>query len=304
MNALGQDRSTEIRYNAFTRREALQWGGAVAVDLCAQRALPAFARDAHFPAASTPYLSQFAYSQVELAPGRMQQQFEENHRLLLNMNEDSLLLPFRIREGLPLKGQEMGGWYSTYNVAPACTFGQWISALSRFYAATGDRATRAKIDRLVRGYAATVEPTGKFYENYRFPAYMYDKMVCALTDAHTLAAQPDALNTLSRATDSVGPYLPPHAIEMRKVVNGSDYTEHALDESYTLPENLFLAYKRGAGDRYLALAKRFLADDWYFDPLSNEQNVLAGKHAHDDRVSVGARRTFGARLDVHAAAGY
>jgi len=47
-----------------------------------------------------------------------------------------------------------------------------------------------------------------------------------------------------------------------------------------LPENLFLAYKCGAGDRYRDLAKRFLADDWYFGPLAAGQNVLPGKHAY------------------------
>jgi len=32
------------------------------------------------------------------------------------------------------------------------------------------------------------------------------------------------------------------------------------DESYTLPENLFLAYQRGAGERYRALGVRYLND--------------------------------------------
>ncbi len=42
----------------------------------------------------------------------------------------------------------------------------------------------------------------------------------------------------------------------------------------------FLAYRRGAGSRYRDLATRFLADDWYFDPLAAGQNVLPGKHAY------------------------
>ena len=75
-----------------------------------QRALPPLEDTVRFSAASGPSLSQFGYAQVALAPGRMQRQFEENHSLLLNMDEDSLLLPFRIREGLPLHGSELGGW--------------------------------------------------------------------------------------------------------------------------------------------------------------------------------------------------
>ena len=38
------------------------------------------------------------------------------------------------------------------------------------------------------------------------------------------------------------------------------------DESYTISENLFLAYQRGAGDRYRALGSQYL-DDEYYDPI-------------------------------------
>jgi len=47
-----------------------------------------------------------------------------------------------------------------------------------------------------------------------------------------------------------------------------------------LPENAFLAWQRGAGSRYRDLAIRFLADDWYWNPLAAGQNVLPGKHAY------------------------
>jgi hypothetical protein len=55
---------------------------------------------------------------------------------------------------------------------------------------------------------------------------------------------------------------------------------HTWDESYTLPENLYLAWKRGAGERYRTLARRFLLDKDYFEPLARGENVLPGKHAY------------------------
>ena len=119
--------------------------------------------------------------------------------MLLNLNEDSLLRPFRVREGLPAPGVEMGGWYSTYAFAPACPYGQWLSALSRMYAVTRDATTYAKIDRMVRGYAATIDPTGKFYDDYRFPAYTYDKLVCGLSEAYAFAGHPSALRRTDRS---------------------------------------------------------------------------------------------------------
>ena len=51
------------------------------------------------------------------------------------------------------------------------------------------------------------------------------------------------------------------------------------DESYTISENLFLAYQRGAGGRYRELGARYL-DDEYYDPLAEGRNNLAGRHAY------------------------
>jgi hypothetical protein len=52
------------------------------------------------------------------------------------------------------------------------------------------------------------------------------------------------------------------------------------DESYTMPENLFLASQRGAGRRYYDLGFQYLDDKPWFDPLSRNENVLAGRHAY------------------------
>ena len=42
-----------------------------------------------------------------------------------------------------------------------------MSGLARAYAATGDKATQAKVHRLVMGYAPAITP--KFYEGYCLP---------------------------------------------------------------------------------------------------------------------------------------
>jgi len=54
---------------------------------------------------------------------------------------------------------------------------------------------------------------------------------------------------------------------------------YTWDESYTISENLFLAYQRGAGERYKALGVQYL-DDKYYDPLAKSENDLAGRHAY------------------------
>ena len=236
-----------------------------------------------------PLISQFEYGNVELLPGPLRQQFDANHAFFLALDEDRLLKPFRLRAGMPAPGEEMGGWYDSSNdfdpksnfhgFVPGHTFGQYLSALARAYAVTGSSPTQEKINRLVRAYAAAVSP--KFYDGYHLPAYTYDKVVCGLIDAHQFAQNPIALEVLNRATDAALPWLPERAlsrVEQRERPHQNE--ADTWDETYTLPENQFLAYRRGAGDRYRELAVRFIQDKAYFDPLAEGINVLPGEHAY------------------------
>ncbi len=243
-------------------------------------------------AAATPRstkLEQFNYADVQLLDGPMLVQFKQNHVLLLNLNEDSLLKPFRQLAGQPAPGEDMGGWYSPSpdfdppknmtGYIPGHSFGQYLSGLSRAYAVTGDKPTQAKIHRLVTGFAATVTP--KFYEGYCIPCYTFDKTNCGLVDAHQFAGDPDALAVLNHATDAVMPWLPPKALNREEMMaRPHPNISYTWDEGYTLPENFYLAYQRGAGARFHQLAVRFLEDDTYFDPLAENENVLPGLHAY------------------------
>jgi DUF1680 family protein len=225
-------------------------------------------------------LDELHYAQVTFEPGPVERQVRENHQLVLNLDEDALLRPFRQRGGLPAPGADLGGWYDTYAFAPGATFGQWVCALARYYAAGGDEPTRAKVLRLVRAFAATVDTDGKFYRDNRFPAYIYDKLAGGLIEAKRYAGDDSAIATLRRATQAAMPYLPPYAMPRNEhAQSGEDFSQHAWDESYTLPENQFLA-ARLTGDRvHLELAQRFLYDD-FFLALARGDNVLPGKHAY------------------------
>ena len=236
-------------------------------------------------------LEQFGYSQVEFPPGPIQLQFEENQRLFLELNEDSLLKPFRQRAGMPAPGADMGGWYDNspdfnprgdfHGYIPGHSFGQYLSALARFYAATGDTRCQAKVSRLIKGYAETITPAGRFYVDYHLPAYTYDKTVCGLIDAHEFAHDPMALGVLKRETDAVLPYLPEKALtRQEQEARPHKDIAYTWDETYTLPENQFLAWRRSGDDRYRQLAIRFLLNKEYFDPLSRGENVVPGKHAY------------------------
>jgi DUF1680 family protein len=231
-------------------------------------------------AATAAPLAELKYGQVQFSAGPLYDQAHENHGLILSLDEDALLRPFRVRAGQHAPGQDLGGWYDTYAFAPGATFGQWMSALSRHYAITGDAPTRAKVQRLVRGYAATIDAEGSFYRNNRFPAYTYDKLVGGLLDARRLSRDDAALATLVRTTQAAAPYLPPHAMPRNEHAQpGQDFSEHAWDESYTLPENQFQAWHLTGDRRHLELGRRFLYDE-FFAALARGDNVLPGKHAY------------------------
>ncbi len=232
-------------------------------------------------------LEEFTYSDVSIASELHNRQLENTHSVLMGLSDDSLLKPFRQMGGLPAPGDDLGGWYHydpnydwhTFDAgfAPACTFGQWVSALARSYAITGDQKTRERVLRLNRLYAESI--TGDFYVNNRFPAYCYDKLVCGLIDSHRYVGDPDAYRILEHTTDTALPHLPGKAIEHGKSWRPGTDESYTWDESYTMPENLFLAYQQGAGKRYREMAIQYL-DDEYFGPLAEGKCDFAGRHAY------------------------
>jgi DUF1680 family protein len=238
-------------------------------------------------ATTLPPLHEFAYGDVILASALHEQQLRETHAVLMELSEDSLLKPFRQMAGQPAPGADLGGWYHydpdydanmvAEGFAPGATFGQWVSALARAYAIDGSPATREKVLRLNRLYAQTI--SGDFYEKNRFPAYCYDKLVCGLMDAHQYVGDPEAFAILEHTTDTALPHLPGKAIEHGRRWRENPADGYTWDESYTISENLFIAYQRGAGRRYRSLGAQYL-DDEYYDLLAQGRNVLAGRHAY------------------------
>ncbi len=224
-------------------------------------------------------LTPFDYADVQLLPGPLKHQFDQNHAFFLNLSEDRLLKIYRQRTGLPAPGEDMGGWYDGF--CPGAHFGQYVSALARFGQATNSEPTRAKVRRLVAGYAQTVDPSGKFFVDLRYPAYTYDKLVLGLIDAHSYANDTTAFEVLARTTQAAAPHMPDHALtpQEQHVYPHKDET-YLWDESYTLAENLFLASERTGDRKYFDMGKRYLLDKTFFDPLSQGQNVLPGLHAY------------------------
>lgn len=237
-------------------------------------------------------MNQFGYGRVRLTGGPLKAQFDHTLAYYMALDEDRVLKVYRQRTGLPAPGPDLGGWYNNDNFAPGHSFGQWVSALSRFFAATGDEKIRQKVERLVDGFDRTLGGSRSFYDDHPFCAYCYDKHVLGLIEAFHLAGIERARRVLSRATDQAVKFLPAHAeTRAEQATHPHKDPRYTWDESYTLPENLFLAHDITGDERYLELARRYLHDKPYFDPLARGQNVLPGLHAysHFNALSSAAR---------------
>ena len=276
---------------SISRRGFLQAAGVLAASAYTARSAPSLAATARGQVVIHPPLSTFSYSDVQLLDGPMKRQFEENHARFLHLDDDRMLKVFRQMAGLPAPGEDMGGWYDIggfslakndfHGFIPGHSFGQYLSALARSYAVTGDEQTRAKVNRLVKGYGETLDPKAKFFVGYRLPAYTYDKLSCGLIDAHEFVHDPLAMQIHEKLTHAVLAYLPEKALSRAEQRSRPHQdTSFTWDETYTLPENLFLAYQRSGNPFYRELGKKYLEDDTYFNPLAQGNNVLPFEHAY------------------------
>ena len=268
----------------MTRREFVQSASAT---VAAATILPRRWHSSALDMALASPLEEFSYDKVQLNSEPHEKQLQQCISVLMDLNEDSLLKPMRQMGGQPAPGEDLGGWYNydpnydwhTFDAgfAPGATFGQWVSALARAYAITGSAEVRKKVLRLNRLYADSI--TDGFYEKNRFPAYCYDKLVCGLIDSYRWAGDRDALAILDRTTDTALPHMPGHAVEQGETWRPGTDESFTWDESYTVPENQFIAYQRGAGERYREIGVRYLHDS-FFGPLATSENTLATRHAY------------------------
>jgi hypothetical protein len=84
-------------------------------------------------------LESFNYSGVRLLDGMLLRQFQLTRQTYYNLSNDSLLLGFRQRAGLPAPGKVLDGWYGSDYFHP---FGQFLAGMARMSKATNDQPMR------------------------------------------------------------------------------------------------------------------------------------------------------------------
>lgn len=228
-------------------------------------------------------LREFSYPQVTLTEGPMAAMYQRTRAHFMKLDEDRLLKVYRQRVGLPAPGRDMGGWYDATGFVPGHLLGQFISGLSRMHANNRDPEAAAKVRRLVLGYGAAFEKDNNPFASPKaiatWACYVFDKYEIGLLDAATLAGVDEARTLLPRLIEGGGRFLPDHTFD-RVGVRTPPY-----DEPYILSENLFKAYALTGDKRHLDMAKLYMLDS-FFDPLSNGENVLPGKHGYSHVIAL------------------
>lgn len=258
-----------------TRREFLT--GAAAAALAGGTTAPALAGSAE-------PLAEFDYGAVQLTGGPLKEQYDRIHAAYLALDNDRLLRVYRERAGLPAPGAAMGGWYGRDGFVPGHSLGQYISGLARMGRTTGDAACAAKVAALVEGFAATLGPQDMCFAAPNaekvWPCYILDKHLAGLMDAYNLTGVTQARDLVPRVFHGALPYIPERGHDR---IGKKD---PPYDETYVLPESLFLAYEMTSDRAFYNRAVAYLLDREFFDPLASGLDVLPGRHAYSHAIAL------------------
>ena len=248
------------------------------------------------PAKAKCLLEPFHYSGVRLRDGMLRSQFLYARNFYFDISDDSLLLGYRRRAGLPAPGKPLVGWYDgdpsrkdrfgmgdTYN-----TFGQYISGMSRIAKANQDAALMDKAAYLVEEWVKTIEPNGYFFysRNPHTPHYIYEKMCCGLVDLYDFGGRKEAIQHLERITDWASKNLD----RSRRTPLDNCNRAANSQEWYTLGENLYRAYQLTGDKRYKSFGDlwRYPAYWGIFDGKSNLQPWGFHAYSHVNTFSSAA----------------
>jgi DUF1680 family protein len=228
-------------------------------------------------------LRQFEYADVQLTGGPFAEQYDALQAHYLALSNDRLLKVYRQRAGLNAPGKDMGGWYDLDGFVPGHTLGQYISGLARFGASRGDAACHEKVHELVEGFAATLDAGNQSIlrpETNLWICYTLDKHFAGLIDAATLSKVEGAKELLNRVLAGAQALLP--AVGRDRIGK----KDPPYDETFVMPENLFIAGHLTGNSAFDELARRYLLDREFFDPLARGGDPLPGQHAYSHAIAL------------------
>jgi DUF1680 family protein len=262
------------------------------------------------PAAKIPALlptlsaESFDLADVILGPGPFRDARERDRSYLLSLDPDRLLHTFRLNVNLPSSAQPYGGWESPTVELRGHSIGHYLSACALMYRSTGDAVFKQRVDYIVAELARcqAASPAAGFHQGYlsAFPEsfidrvearkevwapwYTLHKIMAGLLDAHQVAGNPQALDTLIQMAGWIQGRVDHLTYEQ---MQASLQTEFG-----GMNEVLANLYGITSNPVHLRLAQTF-DHALVFDPLARGEDALDGLHANTQIPKIiGAAREF------------
>lgn len=230
----------------------------------------------------------FDLREVRLLESPFKRAEDVTRKLLLEMNTDRLLYPFRREAGIasPVKGTDSYFYAHTGHV-----LGHYLSACAQLYRSTGDKEIKAKADAVIAALGECQEKLGGGYlagfpeKAMRYlhglekdpaakadvPWYCLHKVYAGLLDMYLLTGNQQAFDVLGKALDwadrSLGQL---NDVQVQNMLG----TEHG-----GMNEFFANAYAATGNERFLNLSKRFNHRK-VIEPFAKGEDCLDGLHAN------------------------
>ena len=222
---------------------------------------------------------------------------------MLKLEPDRLLNGCLREAGLKPKAPPYGGWESTPGVSPGQILGFYLSAASMMVQSTDDAELRTRLNYVLgeleqvqkangNGYLMAI-PGGKRLfadvargkievgglpwsgcglNGWNGPAYVLNKIMLGLYQAHLATGNPRAKAILVRTADWFGQEVLDHL--------NDDQVQHLLEAEHgSLNESFADVYALTGDARYLVWARR-LCHRQMLEPLAVRQDILTNWHAN------------------------
>lgn len=232
-------------------------------------------------------LKAFGYQNVQLKESHWKKQVDEVIATYLGIDNDDLLHYFRGMAGIPDTADGLVGWYGN----DADVFGQILGAYAKLYCVTGDERLRKKAIALADGWGSCARQSAAVIDCNG--TYVYDKLMGGFLDLYEYLDYAPAKEYVRALTESAARRL------NRKVSrDGLQIMEPGMIEWYTLPEQLFRAWRLTGEQLYLDFAKEW-EYPYFWKKMWKKDFQVGPRHAYSHVNSLSsAARAYEATGDI------
>ncbi|WP_333819553.1 beta-L-arabinofuranosidase domain-containing protein [Ohtaekwangia sp.] len=242
----------------------------------------------------------FSNIAVKLDSSWVKHREDLNTEYLKSLDPDRLLHNFKINAGLPSNAQPLEGWEAPYIGLRGHFVGHYLSALSNVVQKQNDKLLHNRLNYIVDELYKCQQALGHGYlsafPEHDFdtletkfggvwaPYYTYHKLMQGLLDVFVRTNNKKAYDmVLGMASYASNRMAKLDAETIEKML----YTTEAnpANEAGAMNEVLYKLYKISKDPQHLALAHIF-DREWFFNPLSNNVDILSGLHSNTHLVLV------------------